>query len=185
MTTSISAARIATPAMAMRKARAKDEGRDAAAAMKKAPSISIEPCARLMTFITPKASDTPIAIRNSTSPNWRPLNPCPSSSPAATPTAGRAAVRGSLLLLAEHRADDLPRPGRRLVGRGEDRALLERHPLQDHLLLLDQLLVLVEGAVDAGAQHLGEVAVVLLEAAGKGPEVMRRLCGLRRERVQH
>src|SRR5947207_8963601 len=37
-----------------------------------------------MTFITPKASDTPIAIRNSTSPNCSPLNPCSSRSPDVT-----------------------------------------------------------------------------------------------------
>src|SRR5713226_8135037 len=81
---SIRLARIAMPIMAARKASRKDGVCEEAAAMKYPPSISIEPCARLMMFITPKASDTPIAIRNSTRPNWTPLNPCSSRSPAVT-----------------------------------------------------------------------------------------------------
>src|SRR5207244_687820 len=104
---------------------------------------------------------------------------------ANTSAAMKSLFKTVLLVLVEHRRDHLPRTRRRLVGRREDGALLERHAVEDQLLLLDDRLVLGEGAVDADAKLCRELRVLLLEAARQGPEVVRRARGLRSERVQH
>src|SRR5262249_22231219 len=64
---------------------------------KKAPSIKNEPCARLTTFISPKISDRPAAIRNSRTPYTSPFNSWATSS---SMSAYSDAPAGSVDLLA-------------------------------------------------------------------------------------
>src|SRR2546423_4889825 len=105
--------------------------------------MSIEPWARLMMFITPKASDTPIAIRNSTSPNCSPLNPCSSRSPAVTSLhrTFRGEVVGALL---EDGAGQLD-------VKAAVRALVD----DAGVVVLDRLVVVVELERSAHALEIG------------------------------
>src|SRR5439155_21218906 len=105
-----------------------------------------------------KASDTPIAIRNSTSPNCRPLKPCSSSSPAVT---------------SFHRAfcSEIVRP---LIQDGPGRLDVEAavRALVDHagVVVLDRLVVVVEPERPAHALEVrllqrGAESILVLEVA--------------------
>src|SRR5580698_794219 len=65
---------------------------------KKAPSMKNDPCARLTTFIKPKMSDKPAAMRNSSTPKTSPLRSWARISSINDPPAARR-PRQSIYLL--------------------------------------------------------------------------------------
>ena len=70
-----------TNAMASKIAKPKDFTALVAKAIKNAPNMSIDPCAKLMRFMTPNVKVTPTAIKNKIMPNCRPLKTCSMNNP--------------------------------------------------------------------------------------------------------